>query len=84
MAEVTVPCMDQTYDFWLDAGTPFGELASEIAGAVCRMEQGRHAMAHRAEKAPLLCSLQDEKLLPASQSPWEYGMKSGVSLLLLL
>ena len=83
LAEVTVPYTDQTYDFWLDAGTPFGELAAEMADAVRRMEQGRQAMADSAEKAPLLCCLQDEKLLPASQSPLEFGMKSGASLLLL-
>lgn len=84
LAEVIVPCMDQAYDFWLDSRTPFGELAVEIADAVCRMEQGRWPMACRAGQGPLLCSLQEKKLLPVSQCPWECGMKSGVYLLLLL
>lgn len=84
LAEVIVPCVDQAYDFWLDDRTPFGELAAEMADAVHRMERGSWPLEYEVKRKPLLCSLKDEKLLPDRQSPWEYGMKSGVSLLLLL
>lgn len=84
LAEVIVPCMDQAYDFWLDGRTPFGELAVEMADVICHKEQGRWPLACRSRQGPVLCSLQEKKLLPAFQCPWEYGLKSGVSLLLLL
>ncbi|MDO4513556.1 MAG: EsaB/YukD family protein [Lachnospiraceae bacterium] len=80
LVDITVPALDNTYDFRLDEDATVAEIMDEVVSMICQKE-----MSHLEgdEKDLLLCSQSGQVILDRAWTLRESGVRSGERLLLV-
>ena len=80
LVDITVPSVDTTYDFKLDANTPIGIIVEEITQMICQKEKTTF---YGEKERLLLASYRNKIILERDKTLKECGITSGDRLLLV-